>query len=306
MPHLLPFHRQYLFSTFLLLLLIGSSGCRHPDLTGTLVFASSREGEATIYTMQADGTDLTRVLVNPDRADGKPALSPDGTHIAYDSYADKNADIYVVPVDGGTPTRLTDHPALDTDVAWSPDGSRLVFVSTQEGNQDIYVMQADGSHQTNLTRTPTDEFCPAWSPDGTRIAFSSNQQKPTAIYVMQADGSNPVRLTQPTMDEFCPAWSPDGSRIAFLGMSRDRHGRYTKGIYTVAADGTGLTEVIRTTNDYVGFQNPTWSPDGIYLAFTFVQHDRTVPEHIHAIKPDGTGRIRLRTDGGSRHPSWGP
>ena len=116
---------------------------------------SGGDGDADIYVMNADGSEVTRLTDN-NAADYFPAWSPDGRRIAFSSdrdgdYRDGNRDIYVMNADGSGVTRLTDDDARDDDPAWSPDGQRIAFRYDREGNADIYVMNADGSEVTRLT-----------------------------------------------------------------------------------------------------------------------------------------------------------
>ena len=90
------------------------------------------------------------------------------TGILFSSERDGNLELYLVQPDGSGLTRLTDHPAIDTDPDWSPDGRQIVFRSRRDGSSDIFVMGANGSQLTNLVRDPRDsrddEFQPAWNP----------------------------------------------------------------------------------------------------------------------------------------------
>ena len=66
------------------------------------------------------------------------AISPDGSRIAFEY----KGDIYTVGVDGGTATRLTSHPAYESNPVWSPDSRRIAFASDRHGNFDVMLMDA--------------------------------------------------------------------------------------------------------------------------------------------------------------------
>ena len=96
----------------LVFLLVGCGS--HP---GTIAFTSTRDGNAEVYLMRADGSDvhdLTRNLAQ----DGQPAWSPDGKRIAFVSTRDGNAGIYVMQVDGSGQRRLTNDTQTDLRPAW--------------------------------------------------------------------------------------------------------------------------------------------------------------------------------------------
>ena len=90
-------------------------------------------------------------------------VSPDGSRIAFDMLG----DIYVLPIGGGTPTRIAEGLSYEQQPRWSPDGSRIAFVSDRGGGDNIWTMNADGSDKKQLTK---EDFRllnqPSWSPDG--------------------------------------------------------------------------------------------------------------------------------------------
>src|SRR2546426_537605 len=181
---------------------------------GKIAFVSNRDGNNEIYTMNVDGTGVSRLTVNV-ASDVSPTWSPDGTKIAFVSNRDGNNEIYVMNADGTGQTRLTTSTAGDVSPAWSPDGSKIAFASNRDSGTiftEIYVMNADGTGQTRLTVNPADDITPAWSPNGTKIAFSTNRDGNYEIYTMNTDGTGATRLTSNAASDALPTWSHDGTK----------------------------------------------------------------------------------------------
>ena len=220
---------------------------REPDFNGSrIVFTSTsrdgNDGDTEIYVMNVDGSGQTR-LTNNSANDSNPALSPDGSRIAFVSDRDGNREIYVMNADGTNPVRLTDHPEDDVAPTFSPDGAKIAFSSKRDSNGlffgDIYVMNADGTGITRLT-TLGDSTAPSFSPDGSRIAFESEVGSSTEIFVMNADGTGVTNLTNhPEDEDRDPSFSADGTKIAFTAHRPDE--TFSTGIYLMNADGTGVT-----------------------------------------------------------------
>jgi Tol biopolymer transport system component len=223
------------------------------------------------------------------------ASAGDGT-IAF-ARTDTQNDIWLMNPDGTGKINITNAPTSEEgSPSWSPDGTRIVFVSNRDDiNGEIYVMNADGTGVTRLTNNTFLDGSPAWSPLGNKIAFISQRLTNNLdIFVMNPDGTNQTRLTTHAGNESAPAWSPDGSRIAF-------HDFDDYDIYTVNADGTGLTNVTNSPT----FQelSPSWSPDGSKIAIS--RHTGTTFE-IFVMNPDGTGLTSITPNNSSMTPVWSP
>ena len=117
-------------------------------LYGKIVFYSARDGNNEIYTMDADGSNQTRLTFN-EASDAYPVWSPDGRQIVFHSNRDGNNEIYVMDADGRNQRNVTNHPASDSFADWSPDGSRIIFSSKRkvEGIRPInlFMMDSDGT-----------------------------------------------------------------------------------------------------------------------------------------------------------------
>jgi Tol biopolymer transport system component len=249
-----------------------------PKGNGKLVFSSSRGGTLEIYTMNADGSNVTQLTTD---GGNMPAWSPDGTKIAYRSGKLGDSTIYVMNADGSNQTQLSQAHSWDSFPAWSPDGKRLAFI---RGTQ-LFVINADGTGETSLPLSLNGVYgTPSWSPDGTKIALSGSAVN-FDIYVANTDGTNIKKLTTTTANEFSPAWSADGGRIVFQS-NRDGNTE----IYVMNADGSGQT---RLTNDAGEDSDPAFSPDGTKITFS---SDRTGDREIFVMGADGSALTNLTKD----------
>jgi dipeptidyl aminopeptidase/acylaminoacyl peptidase len=118
-------------------------------------------------------------LLGMDRISGHQ-VSPDGTTIVFvrrvtDLAHNKGrTDLWSVPVAGGEPTRLTDHPDADGEPQWSPDGTTIYFVSGRSGSPQVWSIPAAGGDATQVTDLPVGIGNLLVSPTGDRIAFSTD------------------------------------------------------------------------------------------------------------------------------------
>jgi Tol biopolymer transport system component len=263
---------------------VPASGGSVSGFNGKLAFASARDGNHEIYTMNPDASDQSRLTTAP-QTDIDPDWSPDGRQIVFTSNRDGNDEIYVMNADGSGQRRLTTDPASDKNPTWSPGGRDLAFLSERDGNAEIYVMNADGSGQRRLTSSALPDVNPAWSPDGSRIAFASSRDGNYEIYSMAVDGSNQTRLTTSPGEDVSPSWSPDGKHLAFAS---NRDGNYE--IYVMNPDGNAQTRLTRNLDTDI---DPAWSPNGTLIAFTT---NRDGNNEIYAMDADGGAPTRLTTN----------
>ena len=140
--------------------------------------------------------------------------------------------------------------------------------------------------------------------------LSETPTEPLWLYTMAPNGSNVRVVVVPIeagLDLFPPAWSPDGERLAFIAPTGSMVGRRSDDnlgyLYTVRADGKGLTRIDKTT------ALPSWSPDGKELAFANQDDEGSA---VYAAQPDGAGpRTVWRSEAGETRPPvmrvvWSP
>jgi Tol biopolymer transport system component len=240
-----------------------------PGTNGKIAFSVNRDGDPEIFAMNPDGTGLEQLTDN-SKTDWYPAWSADGSWMAYTSYPEFEAEIYMRSCCGGgfvQTLRLTKNTASDIEPTFNPDRTKIAFVSNRDGggNYEIYVMDTadtdgneNGDNQTNLTNNPAIDSQPAWSPDGTKIAFARSIDNNADIYVMNADGSEQKRLTKEAAQDYNPAWSPDGKKIAF-GTNR-RGGDDEICVMKAKRESKRNRPKNLTKNDVVIDSMPDWRP----------------------------------------------
>jgi TolB protein len=227
------------------------------------LFTRIHLGKMALWTMNADGSEMKRLLPNHNQPHFDGHWSADGKRIAYvfDQLqgTDGKLSIHTCAVDGTDDRVLVPHKAFEESPRFSPDGKRVLWVSTRDGNPELYTITADGKEIKRLTNEVAHDLHPAWSPDGKSIAFASGRTGKQKLFTMSADGSGVKKLTDGDFLDSWPAWRPGAKQIAFVS---NRTGNYD--LWLIKADGSGLTNL---TKDSSQDTSPTWSPDGKKLAF---------------------------------------
>ena len=221
--------------------------------TNTIVFQRDSAGQGSIYTMNDDGTNLTRLV-----AGAQPAWSPDHSQIVF---VDK-ITVFIMNADGSGVRPLTGVSG-DLFPSFTADGSKVLFTHrTPKGDADVLTINVDGTNRQTLLRLGGAAIeAPRMSPDGTKLAFQATRRTDSDIVVVDLATGRRTVVADSSFRETVPAWSPDSKRLAYkTGMLNA--GRC---IAVVNVDGSGRKFF---TND-VGFcSTVSWSPDGKELAFT--------------------------------------
>jgi Tol biopolymer transport system component len=247
--------------------------------------SAAADGSRIVFTCTSDGPSICssdrygddlRVLTGGDRAyEDQPALSPDGTLIAYRRYPHGGTpgfanptEIWVMNADGSNPRNLTMDSRSQHHPTWSPStfagGMRLAFATETIRNgylvSYIETMRADGSDRRELTPDATQfDVEPSWSPDGSRLAFTRSTESigSDLMVVDVATGVvTPLLSTPLSGEQRGAAWSPDGQHVAFVSSHEPSNdGGFRAQIWTVRADGTRLS---RRTDAGGDKANPAW------------------------------------------------
>lgn len=241
-----------------------------PALWGdTLVFVS--EGDlwtTTLPESTGDQAIIAHRLTSGEGDESRPQISPDGKWLAFSAQYEGNTDAYVMPIDGGPPTRLTYHPSADLVAGWSPDGQSVLLVSgavNPFGRLELWrVGVVAGENHLEPSTMPQrynigECSMVSMSSTGRRFAFTrwSNEnwtwkhyRGGTApdIWVGQTDSGEFKPLTADRANDLFPMWI--GGRVYFIS---DRAG--VANIFSVSPD-TGEGDLKQHTKFAADAKNP--------------------------------------------------
>jgi len=202
-----------------------------PD--GRLLYLSNDDGH--LYVVPVEGGEprrISNIHADPFRY-YLHGISPDGQTLAYVGLegegADRRADIFTIPAEGGPDTRLTDGPAPKDGPEFSPDGAWIYYNSEEaaQGHAQIFRMRADGLGPEQLTFDERVNWFPHLSPDGQWLAYLSYPpeteghpaDKDVILRVMTPEGGDRLDVValfggQGTIN--VNSWSPDSRRFAYV------------------------------------------------------------------------------------------
>ncbi len=207
------------------------------------------------------------------------------TQVLFQSDRDGTAQLYLMDLDGGNPTKLTDEPAGVSDAVVSPDGREMVFKSYSEGpGQDLVRLNIDGTGRTVLATgtVPSGAPLPVFTADGSRVVFKTGDQYDIASVGLDGTGLVNLSNNSPGTTVGSAVIRPGTSQV---GFSSDVSGNYE--IYEV--DASGGTSVNLTQNA-ASDRGPQYSPDGSKILFVT---DRDGRNELYVMNADGSNPVRL-------------
>jgi acylaminoacyl-peptidase len=235
-----------------------------------------------LWIVPADGSAPARRLTLGARRDFAPRWSPDGRTLAFLSdrgnvlvaggapdrpvpskdpgAPDKGVvQVWLLPLDGGEARQVTRLPEDVTEIAWSPDGSRLCVVSAATSTERPVARREPGEPPSRDVRL-IDRL--RYMLNGTGFTYDV----PPNLWIVEVADGSARRLTSGRSVDDDPAWSPDGTRIAFVSNRHpDADLTWRTDLYLVDAAGGPVRRITGGRGDRT-FVQPTWSPDGSWVA----------------------------------------
>jgi dipeptidyl aminopeptidase/acylaminoacyl peptidase len=210
------------------------------------VAASDGSGEAKDLTAGANYD------VPPDQRgeDSDINFSPDSKEICFTAVTDKleaistNGDLFIVPVSGGEPKRITTQQGFDGNPVYSPDGKYIAYhaqlTAGYEADRWQVMLYDRAAGKSGSLSTAFDRSAEglAWSPDSKTIYFLAENETLKPVYEMAAKaGATPKKV----MDGYQSAMSLSGDGKTFL-LTRTSLTQPAE-LFVAASDGTGLKQI---------------------------------------------------------------
>jgi Tol biopolymer transport system component len=228
---------------------------------------------------------VAQALLTEKRSDGTlhlaPALSPDGSQVAYFSEKDFYfVDLYLANDSGkvkrrilksGISSNYETYRFINSQANWSPDGKFLAFAAKRGARDVIVIVDVERNKEVKRIEVKLNGVTtPAWSPDGQQLVFTGYDGGLSDLFVVRRDGSGVRRLTEDKYADLHPVWSPDGKSIAFATDRGEETnfktldiGNMRIALYDID---TGSIEVLDHMEQGKNV-SPQWAPDGQSIAF---------------------------------------
>lgn len=259
----------------------------------------SPQAPSVLVELTIQGRTVRSLTSPPQGWDGDwtPAISPDGTKLAFVRGPDGSAhDVYMMKLPDGAPQRLTNDARLIQGLTWASDSSEVVFSSNRSGSISLWRVSVKGGTPKHESAGGDNAYSPSIAKQGNRLVYAHGSAM-WSILATDLDGKNPEiesEILTSNEQDASPHVSTAGDKIAFQSW---RSG--LQEIWTARIDGSNPKQL---TNAGASAGSPSWSHDGRRIAFDARAESFA---HIYVIDANG-GTPRAITQGSYNDivPSW--
>lgn len=236
-----------------------------------IIFVSDRNSRSPrvvkeVYMMDYDGKNVVQ-LTSQGGIAISPSMSLDGKSLVYSMISSgeirkRNHNLYLQDIKSHETKIISQKEGINSGAIFMPTGKSIALTLTMSGNAEIYEMNLENKELRKITNHFASDVDPSVTPDGSLMTFLSDRAGKAMIYTLDPRGEEKEvkRISYVGQFNATPRFSPDGKEIVFSSWLENSFD-----LFRISSTGDNL---VRLTKNFGSNEDPTYSNDGEFIAFT--------------------------------------